>query len=79
LQKTRLFGAFAQTLRCPTAELLAVHAPYLIQPLGAAGVEPTLDGFLGNALLLQLSADAQRSVTAALTGAYERLDKALIR
>ncbi len=79
LQKTRLLGAFAQTLRCPTTELLAMDAPDMFQPLDAAHIQPALDGLLVDPLFLQLPANAQRPVAAAPAGADERLDKTIVR
>ena len=78
LQKTRLPGAFAQTLRQLAAVLPAADAPDLFDPVVAGDIQPAPDHVRGHAFFLQFLLDAQRPAAALAAHPHERLHESLV-
>src|SRR3989344_2957556 len=79
LQKTRLLGAFAHTLRHTGAILPLADALYFLCPIVTANVEPAPDHVIGDALLLQFPADAHRTVATPTARANQHLNESVVR
>lgn len=79
LQKARPFGALRETRWLLPPEFLFIYPLYVFDPIAAVDIQPAFDKAALDTLLLQLSPDVERSITARATHMQQRLNKAFVR